>query len=100
MTRKAKGVASPQSPRTIPPGTPVPWPPSPWGAPPLTTEERLQCIEVLVERIASHARLLPPGGGRNGVSAEARDQAVRAFYERLVQAEEELRHIQEKLRLA
>jgi hypothetical protein len=76
-----------------------PWPPSAWAAPPLTTEERLKCIEALGERIGGYLRFMSAVGTLNGTSQEQKDRAVAAFYEQLARAEGELRRIQDDLRL-
>jgi hypothetical protein len=76
-----------------------PWPPSPWVPPVLTTEDRLQLIKALGQRIAAHVQFMCQVGALDGTSAEMKDRAVAAFYERLVLAESELGRIQEGLRL-
>jgi hypothetical protein len=76
-----------------------PWPPSPWVAPPLTTEEHLKRIEALAERIAGYIRFMGQVGTMNGTSAEMKERAVAAFYERLTLAESQLGRIREDLRL-
>ena len=76
-----------------------PRPPSAWAAPPLTTEERLKCIEALGQRIAGYVRFMCEVGGLNGTSAEMKERAVTAFHERLALLESQLRRIQDDLRL-
>jgi 3-deoxy-D-arabino-heptulosonate 7-phosphate (DAHP) synthase class II len=76
-----------------------PWPPSAWAAPPLTTEERLKCIEALGERIAGYVRFMAAVGTLNGSSQELKERAVAAFYEQLALTEGQLRRIQDDLRL-
>ena len=75
------------------------WPPSAWAAPPLTTEERLKCIEALGERIAGYVRFMSAGGTLNGSSQELKERAVTAFYEQMARMEGQLRRIQDDLRL-
>jgi hypothetical protein len=65
----------------------------------LTTEERLQRIEALGQRIAGHVRFMCQVGSLNGTSAELKERAVTAFYERMALAESQLGRIQEDLRL-
>jgi hypothetical protein len=76
-----------------------PRPPSAWAAPPLTTEERLKCIEALGERIAGYVRFMSAVGALDGSSQELKERAVAAFYEQLARAEGQLRCIQDDLRL-
>jgi hypothetical protein len=73
-------------------------PAKPWQPPCLTTEERLQQIGVLGQRINGYVRFICEVG-LNGTSAEAKEQAVAAFYERIVVLERQLGHIQENLQL-
>src|SRR5262249_59407787 len=53
-----------------------PWPPSAWAAPPLTTEDRLKCIEALGERIAGYVRFMSAVGTLDGSSQELKERAV------------------------
>jgi len=76
-----------------------PRPPSAWAAPPLTTEERLKCIEALGERIAGYVRFMSAVGTLDGSSQELKERAVAAFYEQLARTEVQLRRIQDDLRL-
>jgi hypothetical protein len=62
-------------------------------------EERLERIEVLGERISSYVNFMCQVAKLNGTSAEAKERAVSAFYERLVAAESQLSRIHEDLRL-
>ena len=87
MTTKVKPLARLVLPR--PPALTPPW----------TTEERLQRIAALGERIAGYVRFMGEVGGLSGTSAEMKDRAVAAFYERLALAESQLGRIQEDLRL-
>jgi hypothetical protein len=71
----------------------------PWQTPPWTTEERLQCIAALGQRIDKYVQDMCKVGRLGGTSAEAKDKAVAAFYERMVVLERQLARIQEELRL-
>jgi hypothetical protein len=72
----------------------------PWLTPPWTTEERLLRIEAMGQRINGYIRFMCQAGRLNGASAEAKEKAVIAFYERLTVVESELGRIQEDLQLA
>lgn len=86
--------------KTIPPARlDKPMPAKPWQPPCLTTEERLQQIEKLGQRIAGYVQFICKVGGMNGTSAEAKERAVAAFYERIVVLEGQLGRIQENLQL-
>jgi hypothetical protein len=71
----------------------------PWTEPPWTMEERLERIRALGQRIDAYVRFMCQVGGLGGTSAEAKEHAVTAFYERLVVAEGQLGRVQEDLRL-
>src|SRR5262245_34020173 len=71
----------------------------PWSTPPVTTEERLRCIEALGKRILEHVRFMCSVEKLVGTSREAKDLAVTMFYERLRGFEHELNRVQEGLRL-
>ena len=71
----------------------------PWATPPWTMEERVQRIEAMGQRISGYVRFMCQAGSMNGTSAEAKERAVRAFYERMVIVERQLGHIQEEFRL-
>jgi hypothetical protein len=71
----------------------------PWAIPPVSTEERLHCIEALGKRILEHVRFMCAVEKLPGTSREAKDQAVMMFYERLRLSEVELNRVQEGLRL-
>jgi hypothetical protein len=62
-------------------------------------EERLQRIEAMGQRISGYVRFMCQAGSLNGTSVEAKERAVRAFYERMVIVEKQLGLIQEDLRL-
>ena len=67
--------------------------------PPLTSEERLRRIAALGRRVAEYVEFMAQVGGLNGTSAEAKERAVAAFYERLTVLEGQLARIREELRL-
>jgi hypothetical protein len=90
MSAKTKTAARPAAePTPLPPGS----------AAPTTTEERLQRIAALGERVAEHVRFMCGVTGLTGVSAEAKAKAVAAFCQRLTVLEEQLGRIEEELRL-
>ncbi len=82
-----------------PPGTRASAPARAVKDPPLTTEERLQRIAALGKRVAEYVAFMARVGGLNGSSAEAKTQAVAAFYERLAVLEGQLARIHEELQL-
>ena len=67
--------------------------------PPATLEERLQRIAAMGQRISDYVRFMSEIAGLNGTSAEAKERAVAAFYERLVVAETQLGRVHDELRL-
>jgi hypothetical protein len=67
--------------------------------PPLSTAEHLQRIAALGRQVAEYVEFMAQVGGLSGTSAEARDRAVAAFYERLTVLEGQLARIYEELRL-
>jgi hypothetical protein len=71
----------------------------PWLTPPWTTAERLQRIEGMVQRINGYVQFMCQIDDLNGTSAEAKEKAVAAFYERMVILEHQLGRIQEDLQL-
>jgi hypothetical protein len=68
-------------------------------APPATTEERLHRIEVTGQLITQHVEFMRGVGTLGGASAEAKEKAVLAFYERLTSLERQLAHVLDELRL-
>jgi hypothetical protein len=93
---KAPIKAKPR-PKTAPPASELMG--DPWSIPPVSTEERLHCIEALGKRILEHVRFMCSVEKLPGTSREAKDQAVMLFYERLRMSEVELNRVQEGLRL-
>jgi hypothetical protein len=71
-----------------------------WLTPPLSPEQRLQRIQVMVQRITDYVAFVSKIGDLNGASAEAKEKAVAAFYEKMVVLEGQLGRIQEQLQLA
>jgi hypothetical protein len=67
--------------------------------PPWTTEERVRCIEVMGQRITAYVKFMCKLGNMTGTSAESKDKAVSAFYERMAILEKQLGRIQEDLQL-
>ena len=94
MSTKAK--ASPRLTTPLPDAGP---PLGGWVIPPTSPQERLQRIEALGDRIAGYIRFMSKARNLSGTSAEAKELAVSAFYERLVVAERQLGRIQEDLQL-
>jgi hypothetical protein len=72
-------------------------PPGPWSAPPETTEEHLQRIEAMGKRINGYVQFMCQVDNLNGTSAEAKEKAIVAFYERLTVLERLLGRIQDDL---
>ena len=73
--------------------------PGTWKTPPLTTEERLQRIQALGRRVEGYVQYMCKVGSMVSSSAEAKDRAVAAFYDRFIYFERELNRIQEELQL-
>ncbi len=71
----------------------------PLPIPNLTTEERLQRIEAMGQRISGCVQFMCKIGELSGTSSEAKEKAVTAFYERMVLLEGHLARIQEELQL-
>jgi hypothetical protein len=94
MTAKTKTPARPATP-------PVDEEPQtgPWQTPPRTPEERLRRIEAMRRQINAYVEFMCRVGKLSGTSAEAKEKAVAAFYDRMVVAERQLGRIHEDLRL-
>ena len=85
-----------------PPRTPAPAPPPDlglWPTPPWTLEERVRHIEAMGQRIDGFIRFMCQAPTMTGASGEAKERAVKAFYERLVIVETQLGRIHDELRL-
>jgi hypothetical protein len=95
MATKTK--APPALPASLPPETPPP------GGRPraslLTTEQRLEGIESMRQRVNGYAEYMRQSAGLRSTSSEAREQAIAAFYDRMATFERELSRIEEGLRL-
>ncbi len=66
---------------------------------PASTEERLIHIRALGQRIKGYVQFMCAVNRLSGSSAEVKEKAVAAFYERLAAMEQELGRIQEQLQL-
>jgi hypothetical protein len=66
---------------------------------PLTRDERLQAIERLHERVNGYVKFIALSASMQGSSAEAKENAVAAFYARLTVLERQLGRICEELQL-
>jgi hypothetical protein len=95
MATKTK--APPAPPASLPNETPPP------GARPraavLTTEQRLEGIESMRQRVNLYAEYMRQSGALRSTSSEAREQAIASFYDRMATFERELSRIEEGLRL-
>jgi hypothetical protein len=67
--------------------------------PPTTTEDRLLRIRALGKRVDGYIRFMCAVARLDGSSAEAKEEAVAIFYDRLLNLEQELGRIQEGLLL-
>lgn len=70
-----------------------------WEAPPLTQDERLDRIEAMGQRINGYIRFMRETSGPNGASAESKEKALIAFYDRMLVVESQLGRIQEEFKL-
>ena len=68
-------------------------------APPWTLKERLQRIEAMGQRVNGYIRFILQIDNLSGTSAEAKEKAVIAFYDRMLNLESQLIRIQEDVRL-
>jgi hypothetical protein len=88
-----------------PPAPPASLPaeaPPPGGRPRaavLNTEQRLEGIESMRQRVNSYADYIRQSASLPSTSREAREQAIAAFYDRMATFERELSRIEEGLRL-
>src|SRR4051794_32918390 len=90
------------TPRTIIPMTPrLPAPRAKklWPMPPATSEERLERIEALGQRIAGYVQFMCAAGTPHGASPDAKKKAVDAFYEKTVVLDPQLAHTHETSQL-
>jgi hypothetical protein len=71
-----------------------------WGSrPALTTQQRLEGIDKMLERVNGHVQFMRGVEALRGSSTEAKEAAVAAFYERMAALERQLGRISEGLRL-
>jgi hypothetical protein len=70
-----------------------------WLAPPWSLKERLQRIEAIGRRLNGYIGFICQVDSLNGTSAEAKERAVIACYERMVALERQLIRIREDLEL-
>jgi hypothetical protein len=68
-------------------------------SPPMTTEDHLTHVRALGKKIEGYIDSICSAGGPNRASEEARDKAVRTFYERLHVLEQELRRVHDEFQL-
>jgi hypothetical protein len=71
----------------------------PWLTPAWTMQERVHRIEGLGQKIAGYIDFMCQIARVEGVSEEAKERAVAAFYDRMVLVEKQLGKLQEDLRL-
>jgi hypothetical protein len=70
-----------------------------WFTPPATTEECLLRIDLLGQRISEYVRFMCAVGSLESTSEEAKQKAVRGFYDRLAVFAKQLGRIHDDLRL-
>jgi hypothetical protein len=70
-----------------------------WQTPPASTEDCLARIRALGQRVDGHVQFMCAVSGLPSSSAEAKQRAATAFYERLRTLERMLGHIREELQL-
>ncbi len=70
-----------------------------WPIAPQTLDERLQRIEAMGQRITAYIQFMCQVETLTGCSDEAKERGVTAFYDRMIVVENQLRKIQENLRL-
>jgi hypothetical protein len=71
----------------------------PWLTPAFTTEERLQRIRAMSTQIGGYVEYIARVANLSGTSAEAKEKAVLAFYERMVVMERQLSRVKDELHL-
>jgi hypothetical protein len=70
-----------------------------WQNKPLDTQERVQRIAALGQRINSYVQFMCEIASANNASGEAKDKVVAAFYEKLELVERQLCRIHDEFRL-
>jgi hypothetical protein len=73
--------------------------PEAWQLPPATKEECIDRIRTLGHRVEAYVRFMKAIENVPGTSAESRQKALTAFYERMLFFDRELGRIQEDLQL-
>jgi hypothetical protein len=66
---------------------------------PLSTEDRLEHIHALGQRVGAYIKFMCTIGRMEGSSAESKDRAVAVFYDRLFTLEQELARIHDNVLL-
>ena len=66
---------------------------------PLTTEDRLEHIHALGQRVGTYVKFMCTIGRMEGSSLESKDRAVAVFYDRLYALEQELARIHDNVLL-
>jgi len=66
---------------------------------PLTTEDRLEHIHALGQRVGAYVKFMCTIGRMEGSSVESKDRAVAVFYDRLFALEQELSRIHDNVLL-
>jgi hypothetical protein len=89
MSRKVKAPPAPPSEPALPEED--------WRTAPATTEDCLARIRALGRRVEGHVQFMCEAGDLPSASAEAKQQAAVAFYERLRALERMLGQIREEL---
>jgi hypothetical protein len=92
MTTKTIELAP--TPRLPPPRGKLVWP-----APAHTTADRVQRIQALGECVEGYVRFMCQAGNANGVSDNANEKAIEAFYEQMVVLERQLGRIHDNFQL-
>ena len=98
MAAKTKTTARPAARPATPAAEDGP-PTGPWATAPRTPEERLRRIAALGRQITEYVGFMCQSGTLDGTSAEAKEKATSAFYDRLGVAERQLARIHDDLRL-
>ncbi len=66
---------------------------------PLTTDDRLEHIHALGQRVGTYVKFMCTIGRMEGSSAESKERAVAVFYDRLFTLEQELARIHDNVLL-
>lgn len=68
-------------------------------SPPLTIDEHVHQIEAIGKRIDGYVRFMCQIASQPGISAEAKERAIAAFFKQMVVVEKQLGRIHDELRL-